>query len=120
MEDWNVYFVLECCFDYEVFWCFDVFQINVVEGWFEYGNCVDEFVDVGFVYFDVENVDVGEFFEQDCFVFYYRFGGQWFDIVEIQNGGVVGDNSYQIVMGGVVGCFGWIFGDFQIGCCDFW
>lgn len=35
MEYWDFYVFVQFVFDYEVFWCFDVFQVDVVEGWFQ-------------------------------------------------------------------------------------
>ena len=43
--------------------CFDVFEIDAAEGGFQRCDDFNQFVGIGFIDFDVEYVDVGEFFE---------------------------------------------------------
>lgn len=81
---------------------------------------IDESLWVFGVDFDVEYVDVGEVFEQYIFVFYYWFGGQWVEVIQVENCGVVGNYCYQVVFVGVlVGQFG-IVGDFMYWFGDIW
>lgn len=74
VKDGNVYLFVINFFDDKVIWCFDIFQVYCVKGWFKCIDNISQFFGVVFVYFDVEIVDVGEFFEQNGFVFYYGFG----------------------------------------------
>lgn len=111
VEDGNVYQFVKVLFDDEIVWCFDVFQIDIVEGWVYVMYGIDEFVDVLGIEFQIDGIYIGEVFEQDGFVFYYWFGGQGVEIIEFQNGRFVGDNGYQIVFGCVVVGVVWIFCD---------
>ena len=70
---------------------FDVFFLGVFA--FELGVHID---------FDVDRIDVGEFFEQDGFPFHNRLGGQSADIAEAENGCAFGDNGDEITFGCVV------------------
>lgn len=120
MEDWDIYLFVQLLFDVEIFWCFNIFQVDIVEGWFEGGDDVNEFVWIQFIDFDIKYIDIGKFFKQDVFVFYYWFIGQCVDVVEFQYCGVVGDDCYQVVVGSVFVGGQWIFFDFQVGGCDVW
>ena len=48
---------------------------------------------------DVEDVDAGEFLEQDRLAFHHRLGGQRADIAEAEHGGAVGDHGDEIGAG---------------------
>jgi hypothetical protein len=52
--------------------------------------------DVGFIDFDIDRIDVREFFEQDGFAFHHRFGGERADIAEAENGGAVGNDGNEV------------------------
>lgn len=81
MENWDVYVFVQFLFNIEIFWCFNVFEVNVVKGWFQCCDYVDKFVWVKFIGFNVKYIDVGEFFKQNVFVFYDWFVGQCVDVV---------------------------------------
>ena len=54
------------------------------------------------VHFQVEDVDAGEFLEEDGLAFHHRLGGQGADIAQAQHGGAVGDHRHQVAAGGIV------------------
>ena len=65
--------------------CFDVFEIDAAESGFQRCDDFNQFVGVGFIDFDVENVDVGEFFEQYALAFHHGFARQRADVAQPQN-----------------------------------
>ena len=69
-------------FDHKAIRCFDIFEVNCTEGGFERGDDLGEFFWIGFVHFDVEAIDIGEFLEQDRLALHHRFGGCGADIAQ--------------------------------------
>ena len=84
----------------------DVFQVDGAEGGFQRGDDMGQLFRVGFVDFDVEDVDAGEFFEQDRLAFHHRFRRQGPDGAQSQHGGAVGHDADQIGADGQVGGLG--------------
>lgn len=75
VENRNVYlFVVDFFYD-KIIRCFDVFKVYCFKVGFECIDDVSKFFGVGFIDFDVKIVDICEFFEENCFVFYYWFVG---------------------------------------------
>ena len=68
-------------------------------------------VDVVGVDLDVEDVDAGEFLEQDRLALHHRLGGQRADGAEAEHGGAVGDDGDQVAARGQRGGLGRIGGD---------
>jgi len=66
VEDRDVDLLAQALLDGETLWRFDVLEIDATEGGFHHLDGLDEFVGIGFVEFDVEDVDVGEALEQDA------------------------------------------------------
>ena len=60
------------------------------------------FVGILGVQLDIENVDIGEAFEQNAFAFHDGFAGQRADIAQAQHGGAVADHRHQVAFGGVL------------------
>ena len=75
---------------------FDVFQVDTTESGFQRSDGINQFIRIGFVDFDIEYIDTGEFFEQYAFAFHYRLTGQRADIAQAQNGGTIGHHAHQI------------------------
>lgn len=115
-----IVFFNKCVFNFKVFRCFDVFQIDFIKGICDMFNGFDKCLWVFRVYFDIENINIGKVFEQYVFVFYDWFICQWIQVIQIKNCGIIRDNSYQVVFGGVfVGVF-WVFCDFMDWFGNFW
>ena len=51
--------------------------------------------------FDIEDVDAGEFLEQNRLALHHRLGGQRADSAETQNRGAVGEHGDQVLARGV-------------------
>ena len=49
--------------------------------------------------FDIEDVDIGEAFEQDALAFHDGLAGGRADVAESQDGGAVGDHGHQVAFG---------------------
>jgi len=74
MENRNTQHLLEALFDFKTFRCFDIFQIDspksISDGCYRINKpffirCID---------FDVKNIYIGEFLEQNTLAFHHRFG----------------------------------------------
>ena len=63
VEYGNLHCPLECFFDVETFWCFDVLKIDAAERGFQQLANLDDFIRVMSIKFNVEDIDVSESFE---------------------------------------------------------
>ena len=81
----------------------DVFQINRAEGRFQASHRLDEFLGVIFGDLDIEDIDVGEFLEEDGLAFHDGFGGERADGAQSQDGGAVADDGDEVAAGGEPG-----------------
>ncbi|KAG1080349.1 hypothetical protein G6F40_015918 [Rhizopus arrhizus] len=90
--------------DGEAFRGLDVFQVDAAEGGFQAGDDLDQLVRVGFVDFDVEDIQAGELLEQHRLAFHDRLGSQRTDVAQAQHRGAVGDHADQVATGGVTSC----------------
>ena len=80
VEHRNVHTLAQLLFNVETFRRFDVFEVDAAKGRLQRRHDVDKFVRVGFIHFDIENVDTCEFLEQNALTFHHRFTGQCADI----------------------------------------
>ena len=101
--------------DVEALGGFDVFEVDAAEGGFERGDDFHQFVGVGFVHFDVEHVDVGEFFKQHALAFHHGFARQCADVAQAEHGGAVGNHGHEVAFGGVFVGVEWVGMDFHAG-----
>ena len=74
----------------------DVFEVDAAEGGFQRGHDLDQLLLVVLGQLDVEDVDAGEFLEQDALAFHDRLGGQGADGAQAQHGGAVGHHRHQV------------------------
>ena len=100
VEDGNGHPLAQLAFDLETLRRFDIFEVNAAEGRFQGGDDVDETVDVGFGHLDVEDIDAGEFLEQDGLAFHHRLCGQRADIAEAQHRSAIADDGDEILPDG--------------------
>ena len=111
MENGNLHALAQLVLDHEAFGRFYVFEIYAAEGGLQARNNIYQLVDVGLVYFYVEDIDIGEFLEQHRLAFHYRFGGEWANITESEYSGAVGDYRNQIPARGDRSDFGGVLHD---------
>ena len=64
---------------------------------------------------DVEDIDVGEAFEQDALAFHDRLAGQRADVAQAEHRGPVGHHCDQIAAAGVLECVLRVLLDLQAG-----
>ena len=102
VEHRDLHALAQLALDGEAFRRLDVFQVDAAEGRLQRGDDVDQLVGVGFVDFNVEDVDAGELLEQYALAFHHRLGRQRADIAQAQHGGTVGDHRHQVAARGVL------------------
>ena len=96
MEDRYLHAFAQLFLDIETFRRLDVFEIDAAERRFEGGDDVHQLVRIAFVHLDVEDIDAGEFLEQDGLAFHYRLGGERADVAKPKHRSAVSDNRYQV------------------------
>ena len=101
MKDRNVQALAQRPFNVETLRRLDVFQIDAAKGWLQRRDDVDQLVRIGFIDFDIKDIDAGEFLEQDAFAFHDRFGCQGADIAQAEHSRAIGDHRHQIAARGV-------------------
>ena len=101
VEDGNAHAGLRLLLDLETFGTLDVLEIDSAEGRLERDDDVDQLVDVQFRHLDVEDVDAGEFLEQNRLAFHHRLRRQRADGAEPEHRGAVGEDRDQILARGV-------------------
>ena len=84
VEHGNAHAGLRLLLDLETFGTLDVLEIDSAEGRLERDDDVDQLVDVQFRHLDVEDVDAGEFLEQNRLAFHHRLGRERADRAEAQ------------------------------------
>ena len=100
VKDGDFHALAQFFFDVKTFRRLDVFQIDAAQRGFERGDDVDEFVRIVLVQFNVEDIDVGEFFEQTPLAFHHRLGRQRANVAQPQHCRAVGDHGDQIAARG--------------------
>ena len=97
VEDRDAHAGLQPLLDLEAFRRLDVLEVDAAEGWLQRCHDVDEAGDVLLRDLDVEDVDAGEFLEQDRLALHHRLGGERADIAEAEHGGAVGDDRDEVL-----------------------
>ena len=103
--------LLELALDLEALRRLDVLEIDAAEGRLEPGDRFDEFVDVGRIDLDVEDIDAGELLEQDGLAFHHRFRGERADVAQAEYGRAVGHDADEVAASGETRCHRGIVGD---------
>ncbi len=101
MEHGNAHAGFRLLLDLETLRTLDVLEIDPAERRLERNDDVDQLVDIRFRDFDIEDVDAGEFLEQDRLALHHRLGGQGTDRAETQNRCAVGEHGDQVLARGV-------------------
>jgi hypothetical protein len=77
----------------------DILQVDAAERRLQRRHHVDEFLRILLIDLDIEDVDAGEFLEQDGLAFHHRFRCERPDIAETQDCCTVGNHAYEILPG---------------------
>ena len=96
MEHRDAHAALQRFLDLEALRRLDVLKVDPAECRLQRRHNINEPFGIGGVDLDVENVDAGEFLEQDRLTFHHRLGRQRADIAQTQNGSAVGDHGDQV------------------------
>jgi len=102
VEDRDAHGLLELFLNVEALRGLDVFKVDAAEGGFEDLARADDLLGVGGSELDVEDVDIGEAFEQDALAFHDGLTGEGADVAEAQDGAAVADDGHQVALGGVL------------------
>ena len=115
MKDRDLHGLLQLFFDIEALGGLDVLQVDAAEGRLQQLAGLDDLIRVLRIQLDIEDIDVGETFEQNPFPFHDRLAGQGAQVPQSQNRCAVGNHRHQVPLGGIfISIFG-IFLDRQTG-----
>ena len=103
MENGDRHTLSEPCLDFEALRRLDVLQVYSTKGRLQARDDIDESIHVGLVDFDIENVDTGEFFEQNSFTLHDRLGRQGADGAESEHSRAVADHAHEVAPGRQLG-----------------
>ncbi len=112
MENRNVAAFAQCLFDDEAFRRLNVFEVNTPESRLQRCDDIDKFLRVGFVHFQIENIDIGELLEQNRLAFHHRLGRQRANRAKAQHRRTVRNHANQVTARGVICCGIGVFNDF--------
>ena len=93
--------LLQFLFDIETFRRFDILEIDAAKGRGYQLTGSDELIGILGAHFDVENIDVGKFFEQCALTLHNRLTGQRPNIAEAEHGRAIGYDGNQVSFGGI-------------------
>src|ERR1035437_4824807 len=102
VEDRNPHGLLQLFLDVEALGRLNVLQVDAAEGGLQDLAGANDFFRVLGVQLDVENVDIGEAFEQHALALHHGLSGQGADVAEAQHGGPVAHHGHQVPLGGVL------------------
>ena len=100
VEDRDLHARAQRFLDLEALRRLDVLEIDGAEGGLEPCHRLDELLGIGLVDLDVEDVDAGEFLEENGLALHHRLGGKRPDRAEAEHGGAVRDHADEIGPGG--------------------
>ncbi len=110
-------FLLETAFHLKAFRSFYVFEVDAAESGRDAFDDFHEFSGVFFIYFDVECVKSGEYFEKEGFPLHDRLSGERPYVAEAKHCGAVGNDAYKVAFIGVSVCVGRILFYFEARIC---
>ncbi len=102
VEDRNVAALLRLAFDVEALRRLDVFEIDAAKGGRDHLDEAHDLFRVAAIDFDIEDVDVGEAFEENGLALHDGLGGFRTPVAQAKDGGAVADDGDEISLGRVV------------------
>ncbi|MNU62082.1 hypothetical protein D3C71_512980 [compost metagenome] len=115
MENRDIHLFAQLAFHLETFRRLDVFKVDAAEGGLQRCDGGNHVVDAGRIDFDVEDVDTGEFLEENGLAFHHGLGGERADIAKPENCRAVGNDRDEVGAGGIFRCHFRIFMDGEAG-----
>src|SRR5580692_3174093 len=104
MKDGDVHRLLQRFLNVEALGRLDVFQVDATKGRLEKLAGFNDLVSILGVELDVEDIDVGEAFEQDTLAFHDGLARQRADIAKAEHRRSIGDYCHEIALGRVLEC----------------
>ena len=89
MHDRNLHPLFQGLLNDEAFWGGNIFQINAAKARLHQRDGVDKGFGVFGVQFNVDRINIGKAFEENCLAFHHRLRGERTQIAHAQNGSPV-------------------------------
>src|SRR5208283_2993272 len=102
MENGDFHRRLEMLFNIEAFRSLDIFEVDASERGLHHLYCQDQLVRVFRIQLEVEDVNIGELFEEHCLALHDGLSGKRADVAKAKYGSAVGHDRYQVTLCGVV------------------
>ena len=99
VENGDVHPLFQAVLDFKTLRRLDIFQIDAAECRFQRGNRFDEFLRVGLIDLDVEDINTCKLLEKHALAFHDRLARKRADIAETEHGGAVGNHGDEIGAG---------------------
>ena len=99
VEDRDRHAFAQPVLDLETFGSLDVLEVDGPEGRLQRRHDLDEPVGILGIHLDVEDIDAGEFLEQDRLALHDGLSGQRTDVAEAEDGRSIGDHADEIAAG---------------------
>ena len=115
VEDRDLHPLAAQLFDDEAVGGLDVFQVHRAKGRLQRADDFGQLYRVGFVHFDVETVDIGEFLEEDGLALHHRLRGQRADVAKAKDSGAVRDHGDEVALAGIAAGGGGVGLDLKAG-----
>ena len=118
VHDGDVELGLEPRLNLEALGRLDVLKVYAAESW-GYGlDGLDELVWVFLVDLDIEDVDAGEYLEQEALTLHDGLAAHGTDVAETEDGCAVGNDGYKVSLVGILICRLGVLLDFEARLCD--
>ena len=104
MKDRNVHALAQFLLNNKALGCLDVFQVDTPKCGLKCGDNIDQFIRVGFIHFDIKDIDISELLEQNGLAFHHRLGSQRAYRAQTKNSRPVTDNRDKVATGCDTGC----------------
>ena len=96
VEDGDSHALAAELLNHETVWRFDVLEIDRAESRLQLTDDFGQLRGIGLVHFQIEDVDIRKFFEQDRLAFHDRFRGECADIAQAQRCAAIRDDADEI------------------------
>ena len=102
MKNRNAHGAAQFFFNHETIRRLDVLQIDAAERRFQHLAGANDIPWVAGSQLQIEDIDIGEAFEENALAFHHRLTGLGTDVAQAQHGGTIGHHRDQISLGGVL------------------
>ena len=112
MHDGYLQQFFQFCFDVKTLGSFNIFQIDATKSGFERFYNLYKFFRVGFIDFNIKNINICKYFKKNTLTFHHRFASLGPDIPQSQHSSTIADNRYKVAFGSIfihifrISCYG--------------